>query len=566
MSSFFKKIGGGFCRFFGDLRPLVMMQLKEKIDVSFLKTFKSAVTKIVFSILGFAAVTAVCYGFFAVAKMLRLFSLAGFIPVTVLAIVFTFMFLLSTVSCTVGLTKTLYFSRDNHVLLTMPVPTAMVYVSKLVVFYLYELVRNFSFIIPLFLAYGLVSNVPVLYYPWVLFASTLVTALPVLAGALLSIPSMWVYQFLRQHRAIQLLLYAVAIGGLTYLAAKLIGLIPEDLRLIAEWAKVSANIQSYLRMFEEKVPIFYLLTLLIAGKQINLVYKVWTSVTLPAFGVLVGAILVLFALGDLVARPLFFHMASKPFEYRKRNVVKAFRNRPFRPWLSAFGKELKLAFRTPTELYTIVVELFGLPLMILLLNKLYNSMDTRRFGDYMIFAFNLLLMLLFMTSANVEISSVYSREGRASYMPKTQPVSYFPLLLSKLYTRIIVSGATAAAVAVVFYKTANVMEGRLAEAILLGGLLFCLSTAHIFWCAEMDIMNPQSEHYGAMGEHSRNPNETKATVLAFLLSVLVAVAFFLLTRENDVTSWVKVFGFALFLCLFKIGTYLWKVQVYYKEK
>jgi len=41
------------------LKPLVMMQLKDKIDFSFLKSKKKTISKIVFSILGFVAVTAV---------------------------------------------------------------------------------------------------------------------------------------------------------------------------------------------------------------------------------------------------------------------------------------------------------------------------------------------------------------------------------------------------------------------------------------------------------------------------------------------------------------------------
>ena len=73
------------------MRALVMMQLKEKIDMSFLKTTKSTITKVVFTILGFVAVILLCFAFFYVAQLLRLFSLAGYIPVTVLAIAFSVM-------------------------------------------------------------------------------------------------------------------------------------------------------------------------------------------------------------------------------------------------------------------------------------------------------------------------------------------------------------------------------------------------------------------------------------------------------------------------------------------
>lgn len=556
-----------FLGYLADLQTLVMMQLKEKVDLSCFKNFKSAVTKIVFTILQFIGVTALAFAFFFATKFLRLFSISGAIPASVLAIVFTFMFFLSMISCMIGLTKTLYFSKDNHVLLTMPTPTALVYTSKLVVFYLYELMRNFSFLVPVLVAYGIVSSVPATYYPWVAFMCLFITALPVLVGALLSIPAMWIYQFLRQYRILQVVVYTACIAALVYGTVKLINLLPTDLNLVTEWVKVSSQIQSGLRYFEEKFEIFYLLAVLVSGRNINMVYRIWTPFTLPAFGIVVGLILVLFALSFLLARPLFFKMASKPFEYKKRTIVKTHKNRVHRPWFSAFKKEILLSFRKPEELYNHIVQLVGMPIMILLLNKLYNALDTRAFGNQMTYSFNILLMLLFMLSANIGMASVYSRDGRAAYMPKTQPVSYYPLLLSKLYARLIVSfvSAAAASFAMVYVRSSEVNVG-VREGILLAVGLFAFSAAHIFWSAEADIMNPQSEQYGAMGEHSKNPNETFSTVLALLISVLAAVLTLLLFRENEPVCWVKfcIAGIAIFA--FKLFTYLKKIQVYYKEK
>ncbi|MBO7150824.1 MAG: hypothetical protein J6V82_03645 [Clostridia bacterium] len=555
-------------RHLADLQTLVMMQLKEKVDLSCFKKFKSAVTKIVFTVLQFIGVAALAFAFFYATKFLRLFSLTGAIPASVLAIVFTFMFFLSMISCMVGLTQTLYFSRDNHVLLTMPTPTALVYTSKLVVFYLYELMRNFSFLVPVLVAYGIVSSAPFGYYPWVAFVCLFITALPVLVGALLSIPAMWVYQFLRQYRLLQAIVYAVCIGALVYGTVWLINLLPTELNLVTEWVKVSSQIQSGLRYFEEKFEIFYLLAILVSGRNVNMTYRVWTPFTLPAFGVVLGAIVVLFALSFLLARPLFFKMASKPFEYKKRSITKTYKNRVYKPWFSAFKKEILLSFRKPEELYNHMVQLIGMPIMILLLNKLYNALDTRAFGNQMTFSFNILLMLLFMLSANVGIASVYSRDGRAAYMPKTQPVPYYPLLLSKLYARLIVSllSAAAATFAMVYVRSNAGINVGLREGVLLAIGLFAFSAAHIFWSAEADIMNPQSEQYGAMGEHSKNPNETFSTVLALLISVLAAALTLLLFRENESLCWVKFCAVGVVLFAFKLFTYLKKIQVYYKEK
>ncbi|MBO5790355.1 MAG: hypothetical protein J6R40_04275, partial [Clostridia bacterium] len=141
-------------------------------------------------------------------------------------------------------------------------------------------------------------------------------------------------------------------------------------------------------------------------------------------------------------------------------------------------------------------------------------------------------------------------------------------LLSKLYARLIVSllSAAAATFAMVYVRSNAGINVGLREGVLLAIGLFAFSAAHIFWSAEADIMNPQSEQYGAMGEHSKNPNETFSTVLALLISVLAAALTLLLFRENESLCWVKFCAVGVVLFAFKLFTYLKKIQVYYKEK
>ena len=63
------------------LKPLVMMQLKDKVDLSYLKNFKQAITKIILSILAFGIITAAYFGAFYVSKLFRIFHLVAIIPV-----------------------------------------------------------------------------------------------------------------------------------------------------------------------------------------------------------------------------------------------------------------------------------------------------------------------------------------------------------------------------------------------------------------------------------------------------------------------------------------------------
>ena len=87
------------------LSTLVRMQLKEKMDLSFLRSTRALIFKLVWLVIEFAAITAVLTVLFNYVKLLGLFSLVHDIPVSVISIVFAIMLLLSVITDTAGLMK-----------------------------------------------------------------------------------------------------------------------------------------------------------------------------------------------------------------------------------------------------------------------------------------------------------------------------------------------------------------------------------------------------------------------------------------------------------------------------
>lgn len=108
-----------------------MMQLKDKLDLSFVKSKRGLIFKIVLSVVKLVAVTAVFYLLFFVCNMLGVFYPSGYIPDTVANVLFTVMQLMSVVTCIVGLTQALYMTADNRVLLTLPASSATVFFPSL---------------------------------------------------------------------------------------------------------------------------------------------------------------------------------------------------------------------------------------------------------------------------------------------------------------------------------------------------------------------------------------------------------------------------------------------------
>lgn len=545
------------------LKPLVMMQLKDKIDLSFLKSKKQTIAKVVLSICGFVAITAVIYALLFVARLLNIFHLVDIIPVSVIVVVFTIMQILALISCTYGLMKNLYFSKDNQVLLTLPVTNNQVFVSKIIVFYLYELLKNCYFILPLFFAYGLISGSSFLFYLWAPFCVILISALTVSISALLSIFAMLISMFLKNFNLLRILLFTAVVGCSIWGIIYVINLIPENLDIVGTWGTIFWGIQDFLTAFTVYAYPFTKLTQMVVGGYLGLQPVLFSLSTLWILLSVIATICVSLSLSFIISRPIFFKMASKPFEYRKITLETQKKNRTINSFLSSVKKEILVIFRTSDDLFSLIGTAIALPILILLLNRIFASMSTRLFGDYMTVSFNFLIILLIALSSNGKIASIYSREGGANYLIKTRPTNYSNSLIAKLVPNAVVITISIISSVIVFGLFTSL---SVANIILLAFSVEFIYLLHLLWSAEMDIMNPQWAQYATTGNHVSNPNETKATIAMFFLAFLFFGISLFLSIENIAVSWIKVALITLVLLIYRIWSILSKVKYYYKEK
>ena len=545
------------------LSTLVKMQLKEKMDMSFLRSTRSLIFKIVWLLVEFAAITAVITVVFNYVKLLGLFSLVRDIPVSVISIIFAVMLLLSLVTDTVGLMKSLYFSKDNTVLLTFPATPSLVFLSKLVTYYLYELRKSFMFMVPMFIAYGIVKGYNPYYYPWLLLVFALISTLPVLLAALLSIPSMFVYVFLNRNKTLQYALYTLAAVGGIMAVWFVLGLIPEDINFIESWGETYWQIQKFLYRYTENFAPIYKLTELVVGKTVGLTNDIFHSDTVVSLLVLLAVDIGTAALCFVFSKPLFCRMAATPFEFKKSNSIEAKENMQKTPFVSALRKEWISGIRS-----NYFVKLFGIlavlmPMSIYLLNKIYSSMNLDFTGEQMTVCFNVMIMLLILTLTNIDIASVYSRDGSSAYLNKVQPTPYALLLFSKLFFPIVISFIGTSFTVYIFMGFTSLSAF---DSFMVGVTVYAVYLVHLFSAAESDIMNPQYEQYATFSEQSNNPNESFAAIFAVLVSAIVFIVGLLLSAKTNDGVWLKLALITTALATFKVITYLAKIKAFYKEK
>ena len=171
-----------------------------------------------------------------------------------------------------------------------------------------------------------------------LLAFVFISLFTVSLGALLSIPAMWFCNFFRQKKALQMICLLVVVGAAYAALMFAISLIPENIDLIATWDKTFYQIQDFLTAYAKNFAWIYDMTKLMLGDPYFYVVTFKAGSMFSRLGQLVGITAALFIAGLLIVKPLFYKMASKPFEYLKKEV-KPKKNRPVSPKLTTLWIE-----------------------------------------------------------------------------------------------------------------------------------------------------------------------------------------------------------------------------------
>ncbi len=545
-----------------NFKTLVFMQLKDKVDMSFLKNKKSAIFKIVLSILKFVVITAVIYLAFFMIDRLRLVSLLQGIPQNFFGLVFSIMYILSILVCTIGLAKTLFFGKDNALLLTFPVNRTSVFISKVVVYYIYELIRNLTYLLPLFVAYGIINSLPFYFYIWIFIPYIFVVALPVVLGSLLAIPLMYIVNFVNKYKWLEIAVLIVFTAAVVAAILFIISILPTNINIISSWGTTFWEIQDFLDLMSQVFYPCYMVVIAVVGKRMGLTNALFSGQTFINLAIIIAVLLVMFGLIYLLVRPFYFKIVSSSFEYKRKADIKPRKIKAQKPFVSHLKKEVLFSMRSFSKLTNLVLVLIGMPILILLLNKLYSAMDVRATGRYMIAAFNILMILLMSMSSSVPYAHIYSEEGASNYLQRINPSPYIKGLFAKLVLPMIVNFV--AIVVSVSIFSAYVYYSAL-QTIVIIFMIYLVYAAHLLWSAELDIMNPQYRQYQTTGEHSNNPNDVKSLIYSLILSVIFAFLVFFFVSENITSAFYKVLLFAIAFFALRLWLYINKIKVYYKE-
>ena len=558
------------------LLQLTLFQLKDKLDMSWMKSTKRLIQSIVFGLLKFIIVAAISFA------VLFLLTFIGFISkyqdvLPLFTMFLTLVVFLNLCSSTLNLMKSLYFSDDNKVLITLPVKANTLFFSKLMVYLIFELKKSLAILIPGifgFLLFEIIGfkgvEITFLSFVWMLVPVLILVIIQVLLSAVLSIPFMFIYRLFKRNQIFDLILVVIIVAALMAAVIKLINLIPDDIDLNRQWPSMVKGFEDFIIGFDKYAyPINYYARIFFGETFTSGVHYQLASMTFIRAAIGLGAIVVLGLIAFLLIRPFYFTMIYKTFEFDKNPQLAQKKNVKHQKYVTFANKEFKLSFRDFDISGSYIAIYIIVPILLFFMDRVISAISTSMRGNNIALAVNVLLTILPLLASNSTIATLYSKEGRTAYLNKSNPVNPFVPLTSKLLFNLVFSIPSIVACAIIF---ANFSGLGVLIAVLFSISVLLIQYAHIFYSAAQDIMNPQNEAYATTGNDFNNPNETKVTIAAFIVSFIIALAFYFMLGEsmrlyeNYLSAFIRLLVASIVLFAGFLYLFIKKIQAFYYEK
>jgi hypothetical protein len=269
-------------------------------------------------------------------------------------------------------------------------------------------------------------------------------------------------------------------------------------------------------------------------------------------------LIILNLIAFLIERKSFFVLASVNDFADAPRVKSINENTPTGSFFTSASITSILYLRTPTTFFNDFAFAIFLPFILVVINKIYGTIDTRTYGDQLIVAFNIFFILLIITSNNVPYASLFSKQGNYASQFKTEPVNFFGYLFGKLLFPLIVN--TISILVSIF-----IIKVPFLSALGYFFIITFLSVSHLLFCLELDLANPQYMSYENGKHKSIDPNKAIAYLLSIVISVGACGYFAFLFSENEGNVITKALCIVIPILIYRIYMFKKKMIVYYRS-
>lgn len=578
MKNFFKKIGLFFKKRFlavkgfvlriankvghSKIYTLVMMQLKDKWNMSFKYDKKGTLLRLSGKLIVFVVITVIAYFIMDLTTGTLHIFFSSRIPLAAMIPIIGVLTIFEVLSILIGMTKSLYFAKDNVVLITYPVKSDYLFLSKIIVYYIDAVKKSFMLFFPVIISFGLIYGYPLHFYLWALFIDFFYVGLLTLICGILSIPTYFILKFLDKFRVIKIVLTFVLAGALIYGTIALLSVIPTNINLVREYDKFTKGLNEFLAWFGDSFKFSSAVTHVFLGVREGYAMKIYSTYTWAGFLVSLGGIAVLVVANAFLAKPFYNKMIATSNRSNTRQP-KQHKNIKLPKMVSVLCYELLRVVRNERYLVSTLTCVVVMPLITLIVNRLYGAFSTDSTGMYLVFVFNFFFILIVVCSHNTTASCVFSKDGPSWTVNKTMPINPRLSLSLRLVYNIFISLLIIIPSSIIFFDG---FKGASKYSLTIFMItLFILGVFHNFISASFDYSNSKNKDKADIGSEIVSSHELVSIAFGFLIGLVYIgmMLIFFVTATNKVQE--RLLFAAILALVIGVTSFLRKVRLTYQE-
>ncbi len=414
--------------------------------------------------------------------------------------------------------STMYLSKDNELLMVLPVTFNQLFISKVLILYVSDLMFNVLYILPIFLTIGAIGQLSITFYLMLVVMLPLLPLLPISLAALLSIPIMFVVKYFKQHPLLSVLTIIAIVAVVFVLYMSIVTSLSGAINVAEKQIETSIKFNAKIRDIGESLFIYFYL----AKSMLSISY-----IYIPLLFIVVSLFIMCGCF--LFIKPFYYKIATLNTENNTNTHTRYYKFKLRKPFTELVINEIRSVFRSPSYIFQYFLFPLFMPLIVFTYDKLLITIAVNQTGQAMILGSHVLVLSIIALMSNIISSTAISREGGTFYIAKTTPVSAYTQVSAKIVFNAIF---TIGSILITTITTLIFTDLNVGAVLLTSLAVMFLSLGHIMHSFDMDLRSPVLDWYDNSEISTIGKSTTKSIIYALILSLMMCMLIILFSTKN----------------------------------
>jgi len=448
--------------------------------------------------------------------------------------------------------NTIYFSKDNEMLLAYPIKPQTIFASKLLFAYVVELIGSFALAVFMVIPFAIGASMP--FSIGMILSFFILPVLPLFFATIVAIPFMYALSFFKNKSilsTIVLIVIATALFVVYFLVINSTSMMEES----ADMTQIILSLVDKINLVANIMLPNKLLALSMIGGSFFAASLNFLLALLIDLG--------LFALAYVVSSLVYRRSVSKQLETPKSSAGKKQKYQTTNKIWAFIKKDIFEIIRYPALAFYCLFELVLGPVLLIILGLNFSStinVDVQELGmsfaDLMALAPDLvaLVLICMMTfivfSTNYTATSAFSRENHNFYLLKVLPISYQKIVDAKALLAFIVDEIGVVVMLVLAYFFLHVPFVSIVIS-----LIVCTAIALVFSYVQvyLDMRNPRLG-WDNISAGLKNNSSSLFSLLLAAVALVILIGLYLLFSLAQIA--IMIYIYYVVICLIAIVAFL----------